>query len=114
MVNPGTFRGKALVYLESCREKFAKGFDDGIVRDVATDIIRGFFMRFSPDTPLNEDPTDEFLATINDDRPAEEYPFPEVEGTSPEEFELQMNRWQTRQETIAYRTRVSHTCDIAI
>lgn len=109
MVNPGTFHGKALVYLESCKEQFSKGVDTGTARDVATNIIRGFFLRFSADAPLNEDPTDDFLDRVDDDIPAEEHPFPAEEDISPEMFELEMKKWQERQQTIGYRTRVSHT-----
>ena len=104
----GAFDGKRLDFLLKQQDRFAEGVEEGIARDVAMDIIREYFLVFSIDMPITEEPTDEFIAAVDFSVAAPEMVVPDLEGMTLEDFEAQMELWEDRQHQIQLRKAVSH------
>ncbi|KAF5335452.1 hypothetical protein D9758_018183 [Tetrapyrgos nigripes] len=85
MVNPGSFKGKCLAFLESQKEVFIAAVKDRSGKEKKTEIIRNFFRRFPASQPESWEPTDEELAAVRDDVAMEEDPTVNVDTMSEEE-----------------------------
>lgn len=80
MVNPGSFPGSRGEFIRDQTQLYAEAVKDNHVGDTLADIQRRYFKRFPPTLADSEEPSEEWLAQVNDDAPDEEICPPNVEG----------------------------------
>lgn len=109
MVNPGAFSGSRKTFLLSQKEFYAEAVADGNVPEVIATIQRRYFLRYPIDIPHDVEPSEEHLATVDDDAavPDPEGPNPDV--MSLEEYEMALSEWMERQKLVLFRKAVSDT-----
>jgi hypothetical protein len=66
MVNPGVFHGLRKEFLTGEKVTYSNAVAGNYEKDTIADIQRRFFKRFPVSLPLNEEPSDEHLASVND------------------------------------------------
>ncbi len=103
MVNPGGFTGLRRDFLEAEQEAYNAAADQGHAADVLADIQRRYFKRFPVSIPFTEEPTEEYLASVDDNAPDADLIPPSNDLLSPEDFaraqhvyELQVKELKTR------------------
>ncbi|KJA12733.1 hypothetical protein HYPSUDRAFT_113737, partial [Hypholoma sublateritium FD-334 SS-4] len=69
MVNPGGFRGRRKEFLDSQQDLYAAAVKEKHINDTVADIQRRYFKRFPITLSHTEEPTEEFLAAVDDDGP---------------------------------------------
>ncbi|KJA12838.1 hypothetical protein HYPSUDRAFT_119402, partial [Hypholoma sublateritium FD-334 SS-4] len=69
MVNPGTFKGLRLKFLNDQQALYASAVDGKHINDAVADIQRRYFKRFPVTLPHSDEPTEEFLASVDDNAP---------------------------------------------
>lgn len=69
MVNPGTYTGSRLAFLDGKNEEYTNAVKMKVVDDVVSNIQRQYFKRFPITLPLNEEPSEEWLAQVDDNAP---------------------------------------------
>ena len=84
MVNPGAFKGLRKEFLDSQKELYASAVRDNHVADTVADIQRRYFKRFPVTLSHMQEPTEEFLATVDDNAPDPEFAPPQPSGTDTE------------------------------
>lgn len=84
MVNPGAFSGKRKAFLDAQRAVYAAAVTNDHVNDTVADIQRRYFKRFPLTLQHTEEPTEEFLATVDDDAPDAELAAPRPRGVDPD------------------------------
>src|SRR6266508_2192177 len=97
MVNLGIFHGGRLALLMAEKQKYTNAINNNCVNDAVADIQWHFFKRFPVDLPLTVEPSPEHLASINDDELDPEILVPDKEKLSPEEYEMEMAKFEDRQ-----------------
>ena len=101
------FIGRRLAFLTGEKPRYYSGVKDGIGRDILKDIQRRFLLRFDIDLPSDKEPSDEFLSSVDDSKPAPEYPLPDFDEASEELYEEQTKLWKARQKRLVRRKQVS-------
>jgi hypothetical protein len=86
MVHPGAFLGSRKDFLTGEKSNFRAAVLGGFAKDTIADIQRRYFKRFPIDLPHSEEPSAEYLASINDSEPDPEPSVPEKENTRPREL----------------------------
>lgn len=81
MVNPGAFKGLRKEFLDSQKELYAAAVHGSHVPDTVADIQRRYFKRFPVTLSHTQEPTEEFLATVDDDAPDPEFGPPQPSGS---------------------------------
>lgn len=84
MVNPGAFKGSRKEFLLAQADLFADAVIHSHVLDTIADIQRRYFKRYPPSLPHDEEPTAEWLASVDDNAPDDEI-FPPHRGEMDEE-----------------------------
>ena len=107
MVNPGTFRGARKDFLIGEKAKYSEAVSGGYEKDALADIQRRFFKHFPIDLPLDEEPTAEYLASIDDDEPDTEPVEPDKDKLGEEEYVEAMANLEKRKALIHGRKKVS-------
>jgi len=108
MPSKPAFEGKRLAFLSGEKDRYYAAVKNMIGPDVVKDIQRKFLLRFNIDLPSTEEPSDEFLESIDDSKPAPEYPVPDPDSMSEEEYENKNKTWKARQKRVQAKKRVSH------
>ncbi|KJA22462.1 hypothetical protein HYPSUDRAFT_117836, partial [Hypholoma sublateritium FD-334 SS-4] len=72
MVNPGTFKGRRKEFLDSQQDIYAAAVKGKHVADTVANIQRRYFKRFPITLSHTEEPTEAFLAVVDDDAPEPE------------------------------------------
>jgi hypothetical protein len=107
MPSKPAFEGKVLEYMNMQKERYFVAIKNGMDADVLMDIQRGFLLRFDIDKPLSQEPSDEFLRSVNDSLPAPEIQPPDETKLSSQEYEGRKKEWKERQGRISKRKHVS-------
>lgn len=107
MVNPGTYSGLRLAFLDSKNEEYSNAVKMNIVDDVVATIQRQYFKRFPITLPLTEEPTEEWLAQVDDDAPDPEIVPPnENDYTTSTEYVEAMLKYDEMGRELAARKAV--------
>lgn len=86
MVNPGSFVGRRRQFLADQAPLYAAAIQEGHVNDTVADIQRRYFKRFPITLSHSEEPTEEFLAAVDDAAPDPELTAPLNDGMEPAAF----------------------------
>jgi hypothetical protein len=106
MVNPGVFHSLRLEFLVGEKPKYSGAVKEECVKDVLSSIQQRFFKRFPVDLPLDEDPSPEHLASVNDDDADPEIPEPDKEKLNPEEYKVALAQLEIRKALVTKRKGV--------
>ena len=109
MVNPGTFRGLRKEFLLGEKPAYAAAVTGGYVPDALALIQRRYFKRFPVDLPLDQEPTPESLAGVDDDAADNEAVPPDEDNCAPEVYEALLEQFQERSKLVAVRKAVSRS-----
>lgn len=85
MVNPGGFLGIRRDFLDGEQEAYNAAVEGNHAADILADIQRRYFKRFPLSLPFSEEPTQEFLDSVDDNAPDPELK-PPLKDLSPEPF----------------------------
>jgi len=107
MVNPGTFRGTRKEFLKGELIAYARAVEGGYPIDGVALISRRYFKRYPVDLPLDEEPTPEHLAAVDDEEIELDEPAIDHTQLSLEEFIAEGFRREERAALIVYRQAVS-------
>ena len=107
MVNPGAFRGQRKEFLVAEKQNYAAAMEGGYGADALAQIQRRYFKRFPVELGHFEEPSQEHLASVDDDAPDPEPEEPDASKLTPEEFEAATKKAAHRQKVIRYRKAVS-------
>jgi len=107
MVNPGAFRGSRKEFLLGERPSYSIAVEGGYAADALALIQRRYFKRFPIELPHSVEPSQEFLAAVDDDAPDVEIPGPDQQNMSEEEYKAAIDRLLERRNLVAYRKAVS-------
>ena len=86
MVNPGAFSGLRKAFLDAQKEAYAAAVAANEVNDVVADIQRRYFKRFPITLAHSTEPTEEHLASVDDDAPDPEMTPARGEGMDPDAY----------------------------
>ena len=112
MVNPGTFRGTRKTFLAGELVAYAAAVEGGFIGDGVALIARRYFKRYPVDLPLDEEPSPEHLAAVDNEAiEPDKLPMDHTELGLEELIELGMEREQ-RAALIVYRHAVSICCEL--
>lgn len=84
MVNPGGFQGSRKIFLDDQQDLYAAAVEENHAADAVADIQRRYFKRFPLSLPHTQEPTEEFLAAVDDDAPDPDL-LPPQQGTLSDE-----------------------------
>ena len=107
MVNPGSFGATRKAFLMSEKPDYSAGVMGGYAADALALIQRKYLKRFPMDLPHNEEPTDEWLASVNDEGPDLDQVPPDIQSLSEEDYNAAMKEMEERQKLLAFRKAVS-------
>lgn len=110
MVNPGTFRGTRKAFLAGELPLYAAAVDGGYAGDGVALITRRYFKRYPVELPLDEEPSPEHLATVDDEAIEPDEPPLDHTELSLDEFIQQGIAREKRAALIDYRQAVSLCC----
>jgi hypothetical protein len=108
MVNPGAFGGSRKVFLVSQKPAYSAGMEGGYTGDALAEIQRKYFKRFPIDLAHAEEPSEEWLASVNDESPDPEQIAPDIEVLGEEEYATALETLARRQNLLAFRRAVSN------
>ncbi len=107
MVNPGSFQGSRKEFLLAQADLFANAVIHSHVLDTIADIQRRYFKRYPPSLPHDEEPTAEWLASVDDNAPDDEI-LPPCRGEMDEtEYDQALTRYTEMLTAIQNRKDVS-------
>lgn len=107
MVNPGAFGGSRKAFLVSQKPDYSAGVMGGYAADALALIQRKYFKRFPIDLPHNEEPTNEWLMSVNDDETDPDQVPPDIESLGEEDYIAAKEALEERQKLLAFRKAVS-------
>jgi hypothetical protein len=91
----------------SQKPAYSAGVMGGYAADALALIQRNYLKRFPIDLPHNEEPTEEWLASVNDDEPDPDQVPPDIESLSEEDYIVATKVLEERQKLLAFRKAVS-------
>ncbi|KAJ3485365.1 hypothetical protein NLJ89_g11904 [Agrocybe chaxingu] len=91
------------IFLVGEKPAYAAAVEGGYARDALAIIQRRFFKRFPIDLSLDEEPTSEQLAAVNDNEPDADQVLPNENEMNPEEYAEAVQRLEERQTLIVFR-----------
>ena len=107
MVNPGSFGPSRKAFLESQKPVYTAGVLGGYAADALVQIQRKYLKRFPIDLPHDDEPTEEWLASMNNKENDPDHVPPCVESLSEEDYAEAMKALESRQKLLAFRRAVS-------
>jgi len=110
MVNPGIFRGTRYTFLMGEKATYKAGVEGKYTGDALANIQSRYFRRYPVELPLDEEPTAEFLAAVDDNRPDVDQPCPDPEKLTEAEYKAEVERLEEHADLIDIRKRVSCHC----
>ena len=108
MVNPGSFGPSRKAFLTSQKPAYSAGVVGGYTADALASIQRKYHKRFPIDLPHDEEPSEEWMASVDDEEPYPEQAAPDIETMSDEEYACAMEALEIRQSVVAFRQAVSN------
>lgn len=94
MVNPGGFTGLRKQFLDDQRALYAAAVGGKHVADTVADIQRRYFKRFPITLSHTEEPTKEFLDSVDDDAPDPELSVPQKDSLGDTEYARAMRVYE--------------------
>jgi len=107
MGHPGVFRGSRFTFLVSEKPAYKAGVDGGYTADALSKIQSRYFKRYPVELAMDQEPTPEFLSSVDDEAPDEEQIEPDQDKLSPEEYIAEVERLKERTLLITIRKAVS-------
>lgn len=80
MVNPGAFTGSRRSFLADQQSLYAAAVTGNHVADTVADIQRRYFKRYPMSLPHDQEPTEEWLAQVDDTLPDPEFKAPDMDA----------------------------------
>jgi hypothetical protein len=114
MVNPGSFGLSRKAFLISQKPAYSAGVVDGYAADALAVIQRKYHKRFPIDLPHDEEPSEEWLASVDDEEPYPEQFAPDIETLGEEEYARAIEALEKRQKQVAFRQAVSDHVDVCL
>ena len=108
MVNPGSFGPSRKAFLISQKPAYSAGVVGGYAADALAAIQRKYHKRFPIDLPHDEEPSEESMASVDDEEPNPEQAAPDIETLSEEEYACAMEALEKRRTLVAFRQAVSN------
>jgi hypothetical protein len=106
MPNPGGFAGSRLKFLEDEFPAYTKAVTSNREGDFVLDLLRRFFKRYPMELADNIEPTEEMLASVNDEEPDEEPEPPNEETMAEEEYAEMLQKFNERRDEIEKKRQV--------
>ena len=91
----------------SQKPAYSAGVVGGYAADALAVIQSKYFKQFPIDLPHNEEPTEEWLASVNDEDPDPDQVPPDIEKLNEEDYIAVCKALETRQKLFAFRKAVS-------
>jgi len=107
MPNPGSFLGSRLEFLRAQNRLYAAAVIANTKEECIADIQRRYFKRYPIDLEHNVEPTQQFLATVDDDEADPDTVAPDPSHLSPDEFKKTTEAFEERQKLVIFRKQVS-------
>ena len=107
MVNPGSFGASRKAFLMSEKPNYSAGVVGGYAADALAIIQRKYLKRFPIDLVHDEEPSEEWLAGVDDEAPFPEQVAPDIEVLSEGEYADALERLEERKKLLAFRKAVS-------
>jgi hypothetical protein len=114
MVNPGSFGFSRKAFLISQQPAYSAGVVGGYAADALGTIQRKYHKRFPIDLSHDEEPSEEWLASVDDEEPYPEQVAPDIETLGEEEYARVMGALEKRQKLVAFRQAVSNHVDVCL
>jgi hypothetical protein len=108
------FQGKPLAFLKSTVADYSEAVKQNQKHEEGLSIVRRFHKRFDIGKPLSDEPSDEFLASVDDDAPDTTYPRPDKESLTEPEYEQELKKWQEWKKVSLTRRDVSKTLFVSL
>ena len=108
MVNPGSFGTSRKAFLISQKPVYSAGVMGGYAADALAGIQCKYHKRFPVDLPHDEEPSEEWTASVNDEEPYPEQVAPDIETLSEDEYACAIDALEKRQKVVAFRHAVSN------
>jgi len=109
MVNPGLFRGSRFTFFVGEKADYKAGVEGGYAADALSKIQSRYFRCYPVELPLDEEPSEEFTKSVDDEKADTEQPQPDLEKLTAEEYEAELERLKNHADLIAVRKAVR--CD---
>lgn len=107
MVNPGAFQGARRDFLLTQKPEYATSVIMNMTADCIVDIQRRFFKRFPLGMDETNEPSEEFLAAVDDDVADAEPSAPDEDVLSTDEYAEAVRKFEARPELLIFRRKVS-------
>lgn len=107
MVNPGAFQGARRAFLLTQKSEYATAVVMNMHASCIADIQRRFFKRFPLGMDEADEPSEDFLAAVDDDVADPEPPAPDEDILLAEEYAEAVREFETRSELLIFRRKVS-------
>jgi stress response protein YsnF len=106
MPTPALFVGKPLAFLKTTYPDYREAVKNEASKEEALKIVRRFNKRFSPLKDLSNEPSDEFINSVDDDEPDEGYEKPDPKTMSEEEYKKKLRVYKDRMKAAQTRKEV--------
>lgn len=107
MVNPGAFSESRRAFLANEKDAYATAVANDHVADTVADILRRYFKRYPISLPHKEEPSQEWLAQVDDDAADPEMEAPNADTMSTEAYASALIDYEARAKELRTRTEVS-------
>ncbi|KAF9470292.1 hypothetical protein BDN70DRAFT_939839 [Pholiota conissans] len=116
MVNPGTFQGSRKAFLQAQFELYADAVVNNNVADTIADIQRRYFKRYPITLPHDEEPSEDWLAQVDDSAPDEDFLPPNLQALDADglnvaqaAYDEKLKLIQLRKDQISRRLKYQHS-----
>lgn len=113
MPNPGAFLGSRKVFLHDQQDLYAIAVKNGHIADTVSDIQRRYFKRYPIDLPHNQEPSEEWLAQVDDDALDDELVAPNSYEMTHEDWLAATEKYDAQIRDIKARKDVSNFIHIS-
>ncbi|KAF9471899.1 hypothetical protein BDN70DRAFT_819435 [Pholiota conissans] len=104
MVNPGAFKGSRKQFLQDQAVLYANAVVQDSVADTISDIQRRYFKRYPITLPHDEEPTEEWLAQVDEDAPDHEIVSPKRQAfDNDNDFDIALSAYNEQIKMIKMR-----------
>ena len=107
MVNPSSFGPSRKAFLLSQKPAYSAGVVGGYAADALALIQCKYLKRFPIDLPHDEEPTEEWLASVNDNEPEPDRVPPDIKSLNEEDYITACEASEKRQKLLSFRKAVS-------
>jgi len=106
MVNPGAFQGSRKQWLFDQKEVYKQAVQGGYAKDCIADIQRRYLKRYPIDLPHDEEPSDEHLASVDNNAADPEPEVPDSEAMDEEAYIAAMKSFEDCHKLVTSRKKV--------